>query len=89
MVLLSLQRGLSLLLAAWVACTYAQDAASDVKSIPLRTHSLSQVSTPMFAMLTVAQSLTHLFSLTWTLTFNPAGSILAAAPLSAPINISV
>jgi hypothetical protein len=50
MALLSLQRGLSLLLAAWVACVYAQDTAtSDVKSIPLRTHSLSQVSLPIFA----------------------------------------
>jgi hypothetical protein len=51
MALLSLQRGLSLLLAAWVACVYAQDAASssDVKSIPLRTHSLSQVSLLVFA----------------------------------------
>lgn len=42
MALLSLQRGLSLLLAAWVACVFADDAVSDVKSIPLRTHSLSQ-----------------------------------------------
>lgn len=49
MVLLSLQRGLSLLLAAWVACVYAQDDLSDVKSIPLRTHSLSQVRLLAFA----------------------------------------
>jgi hypothetical protein len=47
MALLSLQRGLSLLLAAWVACVFAEDASSDVKSIPLRTHSLAQVCLPL------------------------------------------
>ena len=85
MALLSLQRGLSLLLAAWVACVFAEDAASDVKSIPLRTHSLSQVGL-VRPKKKPEHPLTQSNSPTSTPTFNPAGSTLAAAPLSVPIN---
>lgn len=77
--LLSLQRGLSLLLAAWVSFAYAQE--SDVKSIPLRTHSLAQVGLLECYEHAMPESgsLIHPRSPTLTPTFNRDGSISAAA----------
>jgi hypothetical protein len=89
MALLSLQRGLSLLLAALVACVFAQDVASDVKSIPLRTHSLSQVRGTSCMQIDLTAKLTNAtLSPTSTPISNPVGSTLAAAPSSAPTNTS-
>jgi len=89
MALLSLQRGLALLLAALVACVFAQDVASDIKSIPLRTHSLSQVGgvSYMYVFLTIKLTNSTL-SLTSTPISNPVGSTLAAALSSVQTNTS-
>jgi hypothetical protein len=68
---------LSVLLAAWTPFAAAQDGESDVKTIPLRTHSLQQVS-GVVVFRGAATQIDIFASLTSTLTCSHDGSTSAA-----------